>query len=102
MSSTVVVSYEIKPEAKDTHIGLLHAVFEELELRSLEHVEYRVFCLDDGVSFTHISTFNSDDGSNPIVHLEAFKNFNENLSDRLVSPPKVESVNLVGNYTEHK
>jgi len=32
----------------------------------------------------------------------AFKNFNKNLSDRILSPPKIESVTLIGNYIEHK
>ncbi|MEI7674636.1 MAG: hypothetical protein WCI60_02775 [bacterium] len=98
MKNTIVVTYELKKDFKDTHISLLNAVFEELKKLSTENVDYKVLCSSDGVTFTHISTFKSNDGSNPLVELMAFKNFNKNLSDRILSPPKVESVTLIGNY----
>jgi len=50
--------------------------------------------------FTHISTFQSEDGTNPVSQLKAFQNFGSSLQDRVVSPPNVESVSLIGNYTE--
>ena len=100
MINTVVVTYEIKPASKDVHIGLINEVFEQLKLNNLKDVDYKVFCLNDGVTFTHISTFQSEDGSNPIVKLKAFQDFSKSLSDRVVSPPKVETVTLVGDYTE--
>jgi len=98
MKNTIVVTYELKKDFRDTHISLLNAVFEELKKLSTKDVDYKVLCSSDGFTFTHISTFKSDNGSNPIVQLAAFKNFNENLSDRILSPPKVESVSLIGNY----
>ncbi len=95
-----MVTYEIKPLLKEVHVGLINEVFAQLKIEKLENFDYKVLCSNDGVTFTHISTFQSEDGTNPISQLKAFQDFGSNLLDRVVSPPKAESVTLIGNYTE--
>jgi len=95
MTNTIVVTYQIKPLLKDIHLGLINEVFEQLKIAKLDNFDYKVLCSKDGVTFTHISTFQSEDGSNPISQLKAFQDFGSSLQDRVVSPPKVESLNLV-------
>ncbi len=100
MTNTIMVTYEIKPLLKEVHVGLINEVFAQLKIEKLENFDYKVLCSNDGVTFTHISTFQSEDGTNPISQLKAFQDFGSNLLDRVVSPPKAESVTLIGNYTE--
>ena len=100
MTSTIMVTYETKPLLKEVHVGLINEVFAQLKIAKLENFDYKVLCSNDGVTFTHISTFQSEDGTNPVSQLKAFQNFGSSLQDRVVSPPRAESVTLIGNYTE--
>jgi len=100
MTNTIMVTYEIKPLLKEAHVGLINEVFAQLKIAKLENFDYKVLCSNDGVTFTHISTFQSEDGTNPISQLKAFQDFGNSLQDRVVSPPKAESVTLIGNYTK--
>ena len=51
---TTVVRYQAKPERADENQKLIEAVFAELEERQPEGFTYKVFRLDDGVSFIHV------------------------------------------------
>ena len=62
MISNVVVTYQVRPEAVPEHIRLIEAVFEQLHTEQPDDVAYRVLCLDDGVSFVHVSTADTPDG----------------------------------------
>ena len=73
MISSVVVSYKVRPEAVDEHVRLIEGVFEQLQAEQPDNVEYKVIRLDDGVSFVHVSTADTPDGSNPLPELEAFR-----------------------------
>jgi hypothetical protein len=62
--SSVVVSYQVRPEAVAEHVRLIEAVFAQLRAEQPDNVEYKVVRLDDGVSFVHISSADTPDGSN--------------------------------------
>ena len=51
---TIVVRYEAKPERADENQRLIEAVFGELAEREPEGFTYKVFRLDDGVTFIHV------------------------------------------------
>ncbi|MEA2827789.1 MAG: hypothetical protein QOG43_2228, partial [Actinomycetota bacterium] len=53
MKSTVV-RYQAKPDRADENQKLIEAVFADLEERRPEGFTYKVFRLDDGVSFIHV------------------------------------------------
>src|SRR6266480_5460446 len=49
--SSVVVSYQVRPEAVAEHVRLIEAVFTQLHAEQPDNVEYKVVRLADGVSF---------------------------------------------------
>ena len=98
MFNRVVVTYTIRPEARDEHVRLIEQVFEQLSSEAPTNVDYQVLCLDDGLSFVHMSTAETEDGSNPIPELSAFKEFTRDIANRLTAPPRSSDVSLVASY----
>jgi hypothetical protein len=98
MISNVVVSYTIKPEALQEHVRLIEAVFAQLRAEQRTDVEYKVLRLDDGVSFLHISTADTPDGSNPLPSLSAFQDFGRDLGSRVATPPQPTPGEIIGSY----
>lgn len=98
MLSNVVVTYTIDPKAKEEHIRLIEGVFAQLSKDNPNNIDYRVMCLEDGVSFVHMSSAETPDGSNPIPELSAFKEFAQDISKRVTSMPKSSSGTLIGCY----
>jgi hypothetical protein len=98
MISNVVVSYRVKPEAVEEHVRLIRAVFAQLHAEQPGNVEYKVVCLDDGVSFVHISTADTPDGSNPLPAFSAFQEFGRGAGERAATPPNPTAAELIGSY----
>ena len=94
----MVVSYQVRPEAVAEHVRLIEAVFEQLHAEHPGNVEYKVMRLDDGVSFVHISTADTPDGSNPLPALAAFRQFNKDAASRVATPPVPTAAEIVGAY----
>jgi hypothetical protein len=99
MISNVVVTYRVKPEAVAEHVRLIEAVFEQLRTEQRTDVDYKVIRLEDGVSFVHMSTSDTPDGSSPLPTLSAFREFGAGLADRVETPPEAKPGELVGSYT---
>jgi hypothetical protein len=98
MISNVVVSYRVRPEAVAEHVCLIEAVFEQLRSEEPGNIEYKVVCLDDGVSFVHISSAETPDGSNPLPGLASFKEFGRDLASRVATAPQPAAARTVGSY----
>jgi hypothetical protein len=98
MISNVVVSYQVRPEAMAEHVRLIEAVFEQLRSEQPGSVEYKVVRLDDGVSFVHISSADTPDGSSPLPGLATFKEFGRDLASRVATAPQPAAAQLVGSY----
>ena len=98
MISSVVVSYQVKPEAVAEHVRLIEAVFAQLRAEQPANIEYKVMCLQDGVSFVHVSTADTPDGSNPLPQLAAFKQFGRDSAARVATPPIPTAADIVGSY----
>ena len=56
------------------------------------------FKLDDGVSFVHIASIETEDGSNPLAESAAFKAFQAEISNRCEEPPQALYLNEIGSY----
>jgi hypothetical protein len=52
--TATVVRYVTRPEAADENQRWIEAVFADLHAREPEGFTYKVFRLDDGVSFIHV------------------------------------------------
>ena len=98
MISSVVVSYQVRPEAVAEHVRLIEAVFEQLRAEQPGNVEYKVVRLDDGVSFVHVSSADTPDGSNPLPKLTAFREFGRDSAARVATQPVPTAADIIGSY----
>jgi hypothetical protein len=95
--SSVVVSYQVRPEAVAEHVRLIRAVFEQLHAEQPGNVEYKVG-LADGVSFVHVSSASTPDGSNPLPELAAFKEFGKDSAARVATAPVPAAADIIDSY----
>jgi hypothetical protein len=95
----VVVRYQAKPDRADENQKLIEAVFADLDERQPEGFTYKVFRLEDGVSFIHV-VIEHDDVENPdsLGDVPAFKAFAANVADRCDVPPVAMGATIVGGY----
>ena len=96
--SSVVVSYQVRPEAVAEHVRLIKAVFEQLQAEQPGNVEYKVVRLDDGVSFVHVSSADTPDGSNPLPDRASFKEFGRDSAARVATAPVPTAADIIGSY----
>ncbi len=98
---TIMVRYKVKPERLDEHVGLVRNVFDELTRKAPDGLRYAAFTLEDGLSFVHIASVGTADGSNPLTDMPAFKAFQDGIRDRCDEPPAPAPLNAVGSYKFH-
>jgi hypothetical protein len=94
----IMVRYKVKPERADENEALIRDVFTELAEKSPEGLSYASFKLDDGVSFVHVASIDTSNGSNPLADTAAFKAFQAEIKDRCDEPPKAVELNTIGAY----
>jgi hypothetical protein len=95
---TIVVRYQVKPERAADNQELIEAVFAELEQRQPEGFTYKVFRLDDGVSFIHVVIEHDIDEPDSLPALPAFQAFVADIADRCDIPPVATGATIVGGY----
>jgi hypothetical protein len=71
------------PKLSAEHVRLIRAVFEQLHAEQPDNVEYKVVCVAAGVSFVHVSSASTPDGSNPLPELAAFREFGKDSAARV-------------------
>ena len=94
----VVVRYKVKPDRVAENEQLVQRVYAELADSAPEGLRYATFRLDDGVSFVHIASIDTADGSNPLRSISAFAEFGREIAARCDEPPVVQDSHLVGSY----
>jgi hypothetical protein len=95
---TIVVRYQAKPERADENQRLIEAVFAELNDREPEGFTYKVFRLEDGVSFIHVVIEHDVDEPESLQDVAAFQAFVANIADRCDVPPVAMGATIVGGY----
>ena len=96
--SQVMVRYVVKPDRVADNEDLVRAVYAELQATQPAGLTYATFVLDDGASFVHVASVDSEDDRSPLDEVAAFARFLEGLDDRLVAPPVVTTLRRVGSY----
>ena len=96
--SEVVVRYRVKPERVAENERLIERVYAQLDERDPGGLRYATFRLDDGVSFVHVASIDSEDGSNPLGAIPAFVEFTRDIAERCDQPPVAQDARLVGSY----
>jgi hypothetical protein len=94
----VIVRYRTRPDASDENQQLIEDVFAELNETRPAGLSYSAFRLEDGVSFIHIATITTEDGSNPLGQSEAFARFQAGIQERCDEPPAPSQSTVVGSY----
>lgn len=94
----IMVRYKVKADRAGENEALVRKVFDSLNRDSPDGIRYITFKLDDGVSFVHVASIETDDGSNPLGRLEAFKAFQAEIKDRCEEPPVATPLTEIGSY----
>ena len=94
----VMVRYRVKPELAQENERLVRAVYDELAQSAPAGLRYATFTLEDGVSFVHLASIETDDGHNPLQDIAAFKRFQENSRELREEPPVTSELREIGSY----
>lgn len=96
---SIVVRYTTKTDRADENQKLIEAVFADLEQRQPEGFTYKVFRLEDGVSFMHVVIEHEDvDKPDSLQDVPAFQVFVADIDDRCDVAPAATGATIVGGY----
>ncbi|MGZ4704202.1 MAG: hypothetical protein ACXWCM_04975, partial [Acidimicrobiales bacterium] len=87
--AVTVVRYRTRPDRADENQALVEEVFAELAEHRPEGLRYATLRLEDGVTFVHVASTDTPDGSNPLASTEAFDAFQREIADRCDEGPLV-------------
>jgi hypothetical protein len=93
-----MVRYTVKPEWAAENERLVRAVYDELARTEPAGLRYATFRLDDGVSFVHVASMETEDGRSLLQDVEAFREFMEGLGERCAEPPVNVKLHEIGSY----
>jgi hypothetical protein len=93
-----MVRYKVKPELAQENERLVRAVYAELEHSAPAGLRYATFKLEDGVSFVHLASIETDDRHNPLREVDAFKRFQANAGERQDEPAVTTELREIGSY----
>jgi hypothetical protein len=94
--TTTIVRYQVKPERAAENQQLIEAVFIELEERELDGFTYKVFRLEDGVSFIHVVIEHDVPAPDSLQDAVAFQAFVAGIAERCEVAPVVTGATIVG------
>ena len=94
----LMIRYTVKPDRAAENADLVRAVYDELRRTEPEGLRYATFQLDDGVSFVHLASIETEDGHNPLMEVGAFREFQRQIADRLDGQPDQATLSEVGSY----
>jgi hypothetical protein len=93
-----MVRYKVKPDRATENEELVRAVYAELERTDPAGLRYVTFRLDDGVSFVHLASIETEDGRSPLSDVKAFKQFQENIGERCDEAPVATELREIGSF----
>jgi hypothetical protein len=93
-----MVRYRVRPERVEENEALVRAVYEELARTRPAGLRYATLKLDDGVSFVHLASVETEDGHNPLSDAAAFREFQREIGDRCDEAPVVTELTTVGSF----
>jgi hypothetical protein len=96
--ATIVVRYQAKPDRADENQALIEAVFAQLEERQPDGFTYKVFRLDDGVTFIHVVIEHDIENPDSLQAVPAFQDFVADIADRCDIARQAMGATIVGGY----
>ena len=94
----VLVKYKVKKDKAQENIDYITNVFNALEIKKPDGLRYVSFKLEDGVSFVHIASIETESGENPLPEFDEFKAFVKDIASRCEEPPVASSIETIGQY----
>jgi hypothetical protein len=94
----MVVRYKVKPDQAAKNEALVRAVYEELHHSKPAGLRYATFKLDDGVTFAHLVSNETESDQSPLMQVPAFQRFLEGIGDRCEEAPISTELQVVGAY----
>ncbi len=94
----VLVQYKVKQDRFEENIKFIKNVFSELKEKSPKGLRYASFYQPDRLSFIHIASIETNDGTNPLSESPAFKEFQKEIKDRCEIPPYAIELSEIGSY----
>jgi hypothetical protein len=94
-----MIRYTVKPDRAAENEALIAQVFQQLHIERPAGLGYATFKLNDGVSFVHLVSFESEDNGKALGDLPAHKAFRAGISDRCESQPVTVDLKEIGSYT---
>ncbi|CAN5780074.1 hypothetical protein BH10CHL1_BH10CHL1_30600 [soil metagenome] len=94
----ILVRYKVKAEQAHENQRLVEQVYAELQCNAPTGLRYATFKQNDGVSFVHIASIETESGDSPLSELPAFKAFQAQIKDRCVEPPVAIDLEEIGSY----
>jgi hypothetical protein len=93
-----MVRYKVKPDRAAENEELVRAVYDELRRTEPAGLRYATFQLEDGVSFLHLASTETEDGPSPLSAVEAFKAFTEHIGERCDEAPVATELREIGSF----
>lgn len=94
-----VVRYTTTPDRADDNQRLIEQVFAELNTNRPNGLRYMSVRLEDGVTFVHVASVETDDGVNPLLSSPAFAEFQREIANRIAEGPVAMQGSVVGVYS---
>jgi hypothetical protein len=94
----VMVRYKVKPDRATENEELVRAVYDELQRTDPAGFRYATFQLEDGVSFVHLASIETEDGRSPLSDVKAFRRFQENIGERCDEAPVATELREIGSF----
>jgi hypothetical protein len=98
MTKATVVRYQTKRDRADENQRLIEAVFADLASDQPNGFTYKVFRLEDGVTFLHVVVEHDVDDPDSLQSVPAFQAFTAGIADRCDIPPVATGATIVGGY----
>ncbi len=96
--NATVVRYQAKPDRAAENRRLIESVFAGLDEQQPEGFTYKVFQLEDGVSFVHVVIEHGINHPDSLQDVPAFQAFVADIADRCDVPPVASKATVVGGY----
>lgn len=94
----ILVRYKVKVDRTAENEEFIRKVFEELKQAGPDGLRYASFKQEDGVSFVHIASIETEGGENPLAESRAFKAFLADIQDRCEEAPVAVDLFEIGSY----
>ena len=94
----LLVQYKVKEDKAGENIEFINKVFKELTENTPNGIRYASFLKPDGLSFVHIASIETEDGSNPLSNSTAFAQFQKGIKERCEVMPIAVELSEIGSY----